>query len=97
MWKMLTLGTALSVVASTASAATNCETRKKIVEQLAQKYQETSVAIGLGNDGKLVEVLSNSNGGTWTIIVTSPKGVSCLVAAGEAWRSLDTPDGEPDI
>ena len=97
MWNILTLGTALSIVASAASAAPNCETREKIVEQLAQKYQETSVAIGVGNDGKLVEVLSNTDGGTWTIIVTSPKGVSCLVAAGEEWRSLDAPAGEPDI
>ena len=27
-------------------------------------------------------------GATWSIIVTRPNGMSCLVAAGEAWREL---------
>jgi hypothetical protein len=96
MWKIFALGAALSMMTSAVSAEPPCEQRNKLVQKLAKKYQETSVAIGVGNDGKLVEVLSNDNGGTWTIIVTSPAGVSCLVAAGEGWRSIDAPVGEPE-
>ena len=40
------------------------------------------------NTGGLVEVLTDGKGGTWTIIVTTPQGMSCLVAAGEGWRSM---------
>jgi hypothetical protein len=36
-----------------------------------------------------VEVLSTGDGETWSIIITSPKGMSCLVAAGEGWRMFE--------
>jgi hypothetical protein len=32
--------------------------------------------------------LTTGDGGTWTIILSSPNGTSCLVAAGEGWRGL---------
>ena len=78
---------------STARAQPNrvpCELRSKLIERLAATYKETSVATGLAHDGKLVEVLTNAGGETWSIIVTSPQGVSCLVATGEDWRKFET-------
>ena len=45
------------------------------------------MAIGVA-DGALVELLTAKDGITWTIILTSPKGVSCLVASGDGWRPL---------
>jgi len=97
MWKILALGAAVSVMASAVSAEPRCGARKTLVKQLERKYQETSIAIGVGNDGKLVEVLSNGDGGTWTIIATSPAGISCLVAAGRKWRSIDRTALDPGI
>ena len=41
------------------------------------------MALGLASNGGLLEVLTSGNGGTWTIILTMPNGVSCLVAAGK--------------
>jgi len=43
--------------------------------------------LGVTAQGALVEVLSADEGETWTIILTTPQGRSCLVAAGEGWRS----------
>jgi hypothetical protein len=99
MWKSLLIGAAVSAVtlslfSATVSAAPPCEARSKLIEQLAQKYKETSVAMGLAN-GKLLEVLTNATGDTWTIIVTSPEGLSCLVATGEGWRKLELAAQEP--
>ena len=70
------------------SQPAQCNTRDVIVGLLSEKYSELPVAVGLANNGGLVEVLSSSDGSTWSIIITSPKGMSCLVAAGEAWQSL---------
>ncbi len=53
-----------------------------------RKYQEAPIGAGVTNSGGLVEVLTTSDGSTWTIIVTTPQGVSCLVATGEGWRTL---------
>ena len=56
---------------------------------LANKYKEAPVAVGVTNTGGLVEVYSTGDGNTWTIIVTTPQGMSCLVAAGEGWRTIE--------
>ncbi len=65
-----------------------CDQRARVIGHLARKYQEAPVAIGVTTSGGMVEVLTSGDGGTWTIILSSPNGISCLVAAGEGWRAL---------
>lgn len=65
-----------------------CNTRDYVLSLLAGKYKEAPVAVGVTNAGSLVEVLSTGTGSTWTIIVTTPQGMSCLIAAGEGWRKV---------
>ena len=94
MWKTLALSAGLALIAQTATAQTataqpQCNDRKQVLDLLAQKYKEAPVASGVTNNGGLVEVLTDTKGGTWTIIVTTPQGVSCLVAAGEGWREME--------
>ena len=60
-----------------------------VVGHPAKKYGEVPVAIGVTNKGGLVEVLTTGDGNTWTIIVSMPNGTSCLVAAGEGWRTRE--------
>tara|TARA_R110002072_G_scaffold11668_18_gene52350 strand:- start:1636 stop:1971 length:336 start_codon:yes stop_codon:yes gene_type:complete len=65
-----------------------CNLREKVLSHLATKYSEAPVAIGVTSSGALLEVLSSNEGITWTVILTRPDGVSCLLAAGEGWRPL---------
>ncbi len=74
----------------------NCNERDRVLELLAKKYKESPVAAGVTNTGGLVEVLTDGKGGTWTIIITTPQGVSCLVAAGEGWREVEPSDADPE-
>jgi hypothetical protein len=78
---------ALPAAAWAEQSPSSCSIRKDVVKQLADKYQESPVAIGLASNGGLVEVLTTGNGSTWTIIITMPNGMSCLVAAGEDWQA----------
>ena len=72
-----------------------CDFRGRIIDFLAEKYQESPVAIGLANTGGLVEILATDDGATWTIIVTRPDGQACMVIAGEGWRMVpDKPQAE---
>ena len=89
MWKTVALSLGLALIAQTAAAQPQCNDRKQVLDLLAQKYKEAPVASGVTNNGGLVEVLTDAKGGTWTIIVTTPQGVSCLVAAGEGWRKME--------
>ena len=88
-------GLVLSVVALSADAAaaqstpTNCTDRNSAISHLAKAYKEQPVAMGLASSGGVVEILTNEDGKTWSIIVTTPNGVTCLVAAGEGWEALE--------
>jgi hypothetical protein len=78
----------LPAAASGALAAPACGQRADVLAQLAQRFEEAPIAVGLADSGALVEVLISDRGATWTIIVSQPNGTSCLVAAGEAWQEL---------
>jgi hypothetical protein len=82
---VLLLGAALAIPAY---AGPSCGPRKEIVADLGQQFREAPIALGLSSDGTVVEVLTTENGSTWTIMVSRPDGVSCLVAAGESWQEL---------
>ncbi len=90
MFKMLTITIFALILFTPAAAAQSqsaCNPRDNVVGHLAKKYGEAPVAIGVTNKGALIEVLTTSDGSTWTIIVSMPNGTSCLVAAGEGWRT----------
>ncbi len=89
MWKTLVLGAAFTLASSSAFAAPQCNSRGKVLELLSETYSEAPLAVGVTNNGGLVEVLSTGDGNTWSIIITSPQGMSCLVAAGEGWRLIE--------
>ncbi|MBH62904.1 MAG: hypothetical protein CL569_10755 [Alphaproteobacteria bacterium] len=84
MTKCLVAAGALLLMASSASAQMLCKERTTFLRHLGATYSEAPVAMGLANNGSVLEVLSSKGGGTWTIIVTKPSGLSCIVASGEA-------------
>ena len=83
-----------ALIPTPAAAQQLCDQRGKVLSQLERKYGEVPVAIGVA-DGKLVELLTAKDGMTWTIILTSPNGTSCLLASGEGWRPLERVPSEP--
>ena len=90
MWKSALLFAALCLpVTAIAAPPMSCSPRTDVLSQLAQKFKEAPVAVGMANNGGLLEVLTNGTGSTWTIIITMPNGVSCLVAAGEDWQPTE--------
>lgn len=76
---------------------TGCAEHASAVNQLLSKYGEVRQSIGLAHNNSLVEVFASEEG-TWSILVTSPNGISCLVASGDSYESIRTPkkpSGEP--
>ena len=97
MWKILALGAGLALVSTgAATAQPQCDQRDSVLQVLQQKYKEAPVALGVTHNGGLVEVLTTGNGNTWSIIVTTPQGMSCLVAAGEGWKAMQQVALDPE-
>ncbi len=82
--------------ASAQGAPAICTARDGLLSQLENKYGEVPVAIGIA-DGQLVELLTAKDGMTWTIILTSPQGRSCLIVSGEGWRPLVPVSNDPSV
>ena len=74
----------LSASLSPAAARNVCMKRTELTGVL-EKHQETPAAIGLASNGSLIEVFATADGATWSIVMTSPQGVACVVAVGEDW------------
>ena len=85
---------AASLGTAPASAQSVCGDRSEIVTRLETGYEEKAAAIGLSGNGGVVE-LYKSEKGSWTLLITRPSGMSCLIAAGESWE--DTPNSTPSM
>ncbi len=72
---------------SSAQAQTICGERGAIVASLEKTYSEAPVSMGLGSNGTIIEVFASPSG-TFTIILTRPNGLTCVMAAGENWEDL---------
>lgn len=68
-----------------------CGTHQSIAENLKKSYAETPVSMGITSGGGIIEVFSSPKG-TWTLVITQPNGVSCLIAAGQDWEDLPKPE-----
>jgi hypothetical protein len=77
-----------AIPVAAAPASPPCAPRPELLKQLAKQFHEEPAALGLTSNGSLIEVLTSDDGSTWTIMITQPKGPSCLVAAGASWEQL---------
>lgn len=65
-----------------------CVKRVDLIKHLENKYHEAPAAVGLADNGALLEVFASKSGETWTVTVTMPNGISCMVATGQQWQDL---------
>jgi len=87
----MTIGLGVMVLAAGQIAAEgrqNCAPRALVLERLADKYGETRQSVGLGTNNAVVEVFASTDSGSWTITVTMPNGLTCLVASGQSFEAL---------
>lgn len=73
----------------------NCADRDTIISNLATKFSEAPVSVGLAANGKVVEILASKDGRTWTMLQTASNGTSCVVANGYHWKKIPILKGDP--
>ena len=65
-----------------------CDQRTLIEQQLREQYREQRTAVGIMRDGTLVELFTSAEG-SFTVIVTTVFGLSCVTLFGEDWERKD--------
>jgi hypothetical protein len=76
------------VLAGTAVAApVYCGPRQAMLTKLANSLHQQPSSVALTNDGQLLEVVKSETNLAWAILITSPQGLSCIIAAGDNWQS----------
>lgn len=94
MPKFRLLACAFLVLGATeANAQMLCGQRAQIIDSIDKKYQERPNAFGISGDKLLVELFT-SEAGSWTMIMTKPGGVSCILAVGQSWEQFPKAPGK---
>jgi hypothetical protein len=57
----------------------------ELSSMFGQRFAEKSVARGLDANGRMAEIYATDDGATWSMVITTSEGQSCVVASGEAW------------
>lgn len=83
---ILAMLTSLGIAAAAPAAANpNCGQREAVIEKLTTKFKEQLTVGGLQRRQSVqavMEIWASEETGTFTVLVTNPQGVSCIVAAG---------------
>ena len=70
------------------AAAMPCAPRADLVDRLTAQFDETLTATGLQNARSLIEVWASLDGRSFTILISHPNGISCVVSAGKNWTTI---------
>lgn len=75
---------AVSKAPGSLTYARGCGSYEVVTATLSGKYGEARVGRGLG-DGAVIEIYASKASASWTVIVITPDGTTCITAAGTAW------------
>ena len=96
MFKRIAL-TALAIgltgIAPAAHALASCAPRDGMVKELKSLYKEELTARGLQSADALIEIFTSTETGSYTVLLSRPDGVSCIVSSGTHWL---TSEPEPE-
>ncbi len=74
--------------AATVKAQPVCMPHDDFRVELHRNFLEDPVAIAIANNGALIELYAKRDRSSWTLVMTRPAGISCVLVAGEEWNDL---------
>lgn len=66
-------------------------TREQMVVGLFNVFGETLRSVGLTDGEKILELYTNSETGTWTVLQTEPNGCTTPLHSGQFWQDIPPP------
>ncbi len=80
--------------AATVKAQPVCMPHDEFRVGLHRNFAESPVAIAIASNGALIELYAKRDRSSWTLMMTRPAGISCVLVAGEEWNDLRKPEEE---
>jgi hypothetical protein len=81
---MIRISSALLLIAFPAFGQSTCADREGVAKALAETYHESQRMVAI-NGASVLEFWGNEDASTWTLIVTYPDGLACVLGAGEGF------------
>ncbi len=95
MFAMAALALGLLVhTAAAVRAQPVCMPHDELTKRLYATFAEAPTANAVANNGALVELFATRDHTSWTLAMTRPGGMSCVLVAGEEWNHF--PRGSRD-
>lgn len=86
----------LCLLATAAHAEPQCAKHQAVVEMLAKQFGEAPHDMGMAAKSALMEMYASTDTGTWTLLITLPNGITCIIAAGDSFETVAaSPQGDP--
>ena len=79
----------LTAAAPVDAQQARCAPRAQVLELVQTRKGETRRAIGLTNGASVMELYASESTGGWSLVVTHPSGMSCVVGAGTGFEGDD--------
>ena len=89
------LALVLTTTAVSATGRSICAERSDLVDRLSRTYQEKRHGLGITSAGQGTLEFFASPKGSWTIIVTTTEGETCILATGHSWHVTPPALGKP--
>lgn len=68
-----------------------CAPSADMQARLTTQYRSEKTAYGVRNPEEVMEVWTDARG-EWAMVIRYSSGTSCIVAMGEYWQQIDTPE-----
>lgn len=87
---------ALALSANTASAML-CGQRDIVIAELKDRFQEERQGLGTTSNGDFLVELYASPNGTFSVVITYPTKLSCVIIAGAGWQGIKPLKGVKNV
>ncbi len=84
----LLLAATILLPPAVARSQESCMSREEAVTWLDERYGEQVIGRGLADGGRVMFEVFTGPKGTWTLLVSTPEGPSCIIADGFDWQQL---------
>ncbi|MDJ0947198.1 MAG: hypothetical protein QNJ30_27430 [Kiloniellales bacterium] len=71
-----------------ANGQDSCMGRDEAITWLETRFGERAIGRGFADDGRVMFEVFVGPKGTWTLLVSTPEGPSCIIADGFDWQQL---------